>query len=41
MVDEGFLTGINRDMVLVSDTIEELIDQMYRYTAPDLPKWIK
>ncbi|MEN8155570.1 MAG: TIGR00730 family Rossman fold protein [Bacteroidota bacterium] len=41
MVDEGFLTGINRDMVLVSDNIEELIDQMDAYTAPDLPKWIR
>lgn len=38
MVEEGFLKQENRDMVLVSDTIEGLIEQMYNYTAPKMTK---
>ena len=40
MVDEGFLKGINRDMVLVSERIEELLEKMELYRAPSVPKWI-
>ena len=40
MVREGFLKGDNRDMVLVSDRIEELLDKMETYRAPSVPKWI-
>ena len=38
MVQEGFLKKENRDMVLVSDTIENLIEQMYAYKAPKMSK---
>ena len=38
MVQEGFLRQENRDMVLVSDTIEDLIDKMYAYTPPKKSK---
>lgn len=38
MVEEGFLKKENRQMVLVSDTIEDLIEQMYNYKAPKLSK---
>lgn len=40
MVDKGFLKEINRDMVLVSSDIDELIDMMKNYVAPDVTKWI-
>lgn len=38
MVKEGFLKQINRDMVLVSTSIEELILKMHTYKAPVLNK---
>ena len=38
MVEEGFLKKENRDMVLVCDTIEDLVEQMYKYKAPKLSK---
>ncbi|MCF6222546.1 MAG: TIGR00730 family Rossman fold protein [Flavobacteriaceae bacterium] len=38
MVKEGFLKQINRDMVLVSDNIEELIEKMSSYQAPKMSK---
>ncbi|MDT0552833.1 TIGR00730 family Rossman fold protein [Urechidicola vernalis] len=38
MVEEGFLKKANRDMVLVSDNIEELIELMYQYKAPKMTK---
>lgn len=38
MVQEGFLRQENRDMVLVSDTIEDLIDKMYAYIPPKRSK---
>ncbi len=38
MVQEGFLRQENRDMVLVSDTIEDLIDKMYAYIPPKKSK---
>ena len=40
MVDKRFLKEINRDMVLVSSDIDELIDLMKNYVAPDVAKWI-
>jgi len=40
MVSEGFLKEINRDMVLVSEDINELLSKMMAYQAPDVPKWI-
>ncbi len=38
MVKEGFLKQANRDMLLVSDTIEDLIKKMENYVAPKLGK---
>lgn len=40
MVSEGFLKQLNRDMLFVSDSIEELIDQMQLYKAPKVSKVI-
>jgi len=40
MVKEGFLKQNNRDMVLVSDTIEDLIKKMFAYKAPKMSKVI-
>lgn len=41
MVNEGLLRQENRDMLLVADTIDELLDKMERYDAPLVPKWIQ
>ncbi len=38
MVQEGFLKQENRNMVLVSDSIEDLIEQMNNYTMPKMTK---
>ena len=40
MVDKGFLKQINRDMLLISDTIDELLEIMINYKAPIVGKWI-
>lgn len=40
MVDKGFLKQINRDMLLVSDNINELLEKMKNYEAPTVGKWI-
>jgi uncharacterized protein (TIGR00730 family) len=40
MVQEGFLKDLNRDMLLVSEHIEELFDLMQNYTPPRVRKWI-
>ena len=34
MVDRGFLRKENREMLLVSDNIEDLLDKMRKYEAP-------
>ncbi|MFD2969185.1 LOG family protein [Sphingobacterium bambusae] len=41
MVAEGLLKPENRSMLLVADTIEELLDKMERYEPTAVPKWIK
>lgn len=41
MVKEGFLKQENRDMVIVSDTIEDLIGRMRSYQAPILSKVVQ
>lgn len=41
MVDKGFLKEINYDMLLISDDINDLLNQMKRYVAPSIPKWIR
>lgn len=40
MVDEGFLKDLNRDMILVSDSFEELLERMQSYAPPRIRKWI-
>jgi predicted Rossmann-fold nucleotide-binding protein len=40
MVNEGFLKEANRKMLLISDDIEHLLDQMENYIAPTIDKWI-
>ena len=40
MVEKGFLKEANRKMLLISDDIEKLIDQMENYIAPAIDKWI-
>lgn len=41
MVDKGFLKQINQDMLLISDSIEDLLDKMNNYQAPTIGKWIE
>lgn len=40
MVDNGFLKQINRDMLIVSSDIDELLHLMQHYEAPQVGKWI-
>ena len=40
MVEEGFLKQTNRDMILVSDKVDELIQKMEKYQAPKISKVI-
>lgn len=40
MVDAGLLKKENQEMLLVADTIEDLVQQMENYVAPDVPKWL-
>jgi uncharacterized protein (TIGR00730 family) len=40
MVDKGLLKEVNQKMLLVSDTIDELLDKMENYVAPTVGKWI-
>lgn len=38
MVNEGFLRKENRDMLLVSDSVEDLLEKMSAYRAPAVSK---
>jgi uncharacterized protein (TIGR00730 family) len=40
MVDRGFLNKTNQQMLLVSEDINDLLEQMNTYIAPDVPKWV-
>jgi uncharacterized protein (TIGR00730 family) len=40
MVDKGFLKAVNQQMLLVSDNINELLENMKNYEAPVVTKWI-
>jgi uncharacterized protein (TIGR00730 family) len=40
MVDKGFLMQVNRDMLLISYNIDELLGMMRNYEAPTVGKWI-
>ena len=41
MVEKGLLKDVNQKMLLVSDNIDDLLDQMKNYTAPTVGKWIE
>lgn len=40
MVDNGFLKSVNKEMLLVSADIEDLLHKMKNYVAPTIEKWI-
>jgi uncharacterized protein (TIGR00730 family) len=40
MVEKGLLKEVNQKMLLVSDTIDDLLHQMKNYTPPTVGKWI-
>ncbi|WP_264530769.1 TIGR00730 family Rossman fold protein [Flavobacterium sp. N502540] len=40
MVEKGLLKPVNQEMLLVSDTIEDLLHQMRNYVPPATGKWI-
>jgi uncharacterized protein (TIGR00730 family) len=40
MVTKGFLKEVNQKMLLISDNIEDLLEQMKHYKAPEVSKWI-
>ncbi|MBW4361167.1 TIGR00730 family Rossman fold protein [Flavobacterium taihuense] len=40
MVNKGLLKEVNQQMLLVSDSIDELLDKMENYVAPTVGKWI-
>lgn len=40
MVLKGFLSAENRQLLLVSDSIEILLEKMESFTAPPIPKWL-
>lgn len=41
MVDKGFLNKKNRELVLESDSIGDLLDKMHRFEPLPVPKWMK
>ena len=40
MVEKSLLKDVNQKMLLVSDNIDDLLDQMKNYVAPTTGKWI-
>ena len=40
MVNKGLLKDVNQQMLLVSDSIDELLDKMENYVPPTVGKWI-
>jgi uncharacterized protein (TIGR00730 family) len=40
MVGEGFLKQVNRDMVIINESVQDLIETMKNYRAPGDTKWI-
>jgi len=40
MVTEGYLKQSNKEMLIVSDSVEDLIAQMFNYKAPEMTKVI-
>lgn len=40
MVEKGFLKQVNQEMLLISNSIDELLQKMRNYKAPAVGKWI-
>lgn len=40
MVEKGFLKQVNKEMLLISDSVNELLEKMRNYKAPAVGKWI-
>ena len=40
MVDKGFLKEVNQKMVLVSSDVDDLLEKMVNYNAPEIGKWM-
>lgn len=40
MVKVGFLKKENQEMLLIANTIDELVQKMENYQAPPIPKWL-
>ncbi|MFP4042028.1 MAG: TIGR00730 family Rossman fold protein [Bacteroidales bacterium] len=40
MEEKGFLSGINRRMLLVEENIDDLLNKMEKYVAPEVGKWL-
>lgn len=40
MVTAGLLKEVNRNMMLIADTIEELMEKMHAYEPPSVGKWM-
>lgn len=40
MVEKGFLKQVNLEMLIVSDTVNDLLIKMKNYKAPEVQKWI-
>lgn len=40
MVSRGFLKPVYRNMLLISDDIDDLLHQMTNYSAPEVEKWL-
>ncbi|MEO7767169.1 MAG: TIGR00730 family Rossman fold protein [Ferruginibacter sp.] len=41
MVENGFLKAIHRDMLIIDQNIEVVLDRMENYKAPETDKWLK
>jgi len=41
MVDKGFLKGVNKNMLLVSNSIDDMLHRMVHYQPVPVGKWIK
>jgi uncharacterized protein (TIGR00730 family) len=40
MNTKGFLKSEHRDMLIISNNVDELLDKLEEYVAPPVPKWI-
>jgi uncharacterized protein (TIGR00730 family) len=40
MVQEGFLNECINETLLMSESMDELLDMMYQFTPPPVPQWL-